>query len=118
MTGYQMAATILGTFLALLFLLYARARRNDARKEKAESDFQKLSGAEPHPSGTEPDFISRAAGGIFKAHKILNSILAIVIVAVVLLDAIFDSVTRLVVLSTVCVMLLIVLFWRVWPHRK
>ena len=117
MTGYQTAAAILGICLALLFVIYACARRDDAKKKRAASDFQKFSGLEPEPS-SKPDFISRAVSGIFKAHTVLNSILAVIIVAVVLVDAIFDRVTRLIVLSTICAMLLIILFWVVRSKRK
>src|ERR1700722_7373828 len=111
MTCYEIAATILGILLTFLFMIYARARRNEAKKRNSQFDFQKQPGSQAESSHAKPDLISQAASGIFKGSEVLNLIMGIIVVGVVLLDAFYDPLTRIVVLSTIGVMLLVFLIW-------
>jgi len=104
----EILAGIIGALLALLFVLYTRNKVRSPKKHFRND-----------PSvHEEPDAISKAASGIYKAHKIYNRIFAFVIIAVVLAGVIFDSLTRIIVLSTVGLMLIIALIAKALNARK
>ncbi|HEY4415529.1 MAG TPA: hypothetical protein VGO57_07545 [Verrucomicrobiae bacterium] len=104
----EILAGIIGTVLAVLFVFYAR-NKMQASKKQVRRD------ASVHEA---PDVISKTASGIYKIHKIYSRIFVFVIIAVVAAGAIFDSLTRIIVLSTIGLMLIIVLIARLFNARK
>ena len=107
---YESVAKIIGALLALLFLIYARNKMCSPKKRHQNSI--------NHVPDRKPDAVSQTASGIFTAHKLINKILGIVIIGVVIGDAFFDSLTRIIVLSTIGLMLLIALAGRWFRKRK
>jgi hypothetical protein len=103
---YSIVAGIIGFGLALLFLVYARNKKRVVAPDSSSAS-------------KRPDIISRAAGGIYTGHKILNNIMAVAIVGAVLVGSFFDHLMGIIVLATVAVMVLVALIWKFsnWPRN-
>ena len=114
---YQLATEILSALLALLFLLYVRDKRNTRRNSLKNQ--QALEEKPPSNStANEPDLISKTASGIYKAHTLYSRIVGAFIIAVVLIGAVFDPLTRIIVLVTIAVLLLLALVGKTWQKNK
>jgi len=106
--SFELAATILGAVLAVLFVTYARNK-----KRPSKSNPRSLA-----PASHKPDLISKTAGGIYRTHRFLNKVFAIAIIGAVLYGAVVDSMMRIIVLSTIGVMALIAAIWLIGLKRK
>ena len=114
---YESAGKIFSALLALLFLLYTRDKRNARGKSlNAQQDLDEK--APFNSAAKEPDLISKTEGGIYKAHIVYSRIIAVLIIAVVLLGAVFDSLTRIIVLVTIAALLLVALIGRSRQKNK
>jgi hypothetical protein len=107
---YESVGKIIGALLALLFLIYARNKMRSP-KNLGQNPLNLT-------VDRKPDIISRAASGILKAHELISIILGIIIIGVVIGLAFFDSLTRIIVLSTIGLMLVIGLAGRWFRKRK
>ena len=114
---YETDAKITGAFLALLFVIYAWQKKRGAKVEKKEDPYKNP--YEPSEAADQkPDIISKTAGGIVHAHHFFSKIMGFIFIAVVIGMTFYDSMVRIIVISTVVVMLVIGLVYRLTNRRK
>ena len=103
---FNLAKFIFGAVLAVCIFIYARNKRRQPEMKRDEN------------VRIEPDAISQAAGGIVRGYNFFKQIMSVAFLLVVLGLAVFDPLTRIIVLSTICLMAVIAVIAIYFPRRK